>query len=151
MITAARAIIIKDNNLLVMRRDKFGKQYYTLIGGHVEMRESTEKALIREVHEETMVRIANPRLVYIEHTVPPYGTQYVYLCEYISGVPALHPNADERAINKGGENIYTPMWLPLSKLPETNFRTENLKVKLLEGIRTNFADEVQEFQSSVEV
>lgn len=48
MKSAVRAIIIHNNNLLVMRRDKFGKRYYTLIGGHVEMGESTEKALLRK-------------------------------------------------------------------------------------------------------
>jgi len=41
---AVRAIIIHNNNLLVMKRNKFGKEYYTLIGGHVEMGESHEVA-----------------------------------------------------------------------------------------------------------
>lgn len=146
---AARAIIVNNNNLLVMKRDKFGHEYYTLIGGHVELGESLEKALIREIYEETMIRTANHKLVYIEETGEPYGTQYIYTCEYISGSPLLQQDSDERRINKGGENLYTPMWLPLSKLPEIPFRTENLKQKLIQHIASGFPDQVQGFKSSI--
>lgn len=149
MKTAVRAIIIEDDNLLVMKRDKFGKQYYTLIGGHVELGEGFEKALLREVHEETMVRIANPRLVYIEDAVEPYGTQYIYLCEYISGVPMLHPDADERKINQGGQNIYTPMWLPLDQLDDIPFVPAKLRTKILKHVKNGFPEEPQKFKADV--
>ena len=33
---ASRGIVIKDNNLLVMHRNKFGTEYDTLPGGNVE-------------------------------------------------------------------------------------------------------------------
>lgn len=150
MFTAVRAIIIKENNLLVMKRDKFGKQYYTLIGGHVEMLESKEKALLREIHEETKVHIANPRLVYIEHSPAPYGDQYVYLVDYVSGTPMLHEQSDEKQINKSGNNLYTPMWLPLSKLPEVTFRTKNIQQRILQGVADGFPTQVQEFSSDIQ-
>lgn len=148
MKSAARAIIIHNDNLLVMKREKFGDLYYTLVGGHVEMNESSEKALLREVHEETMLHVASPRLVFIERTPAPYGNQYVYLVDYISGVPMLHQNADERYINKGGVNIYTPMWIPLSDLPKLNFRTEELKQRIIAGAKSGFPTQVEEFTTS---
>ena len=55
MRTAVRAIIIKDNNLLVMHRNKFGNEYLTLVGGGVELNETKEQALVREVIEETSI------------------------------------------------------------------------------------------------
>lgn len=144
---AVRAIIIEDDNLLVMKRDKFGTHYYTLIGGHVDLGEGLEKALFREIQEETRVRIANPRLVYIEVAPAPYGTQYIYLCDYVSGIPMLHPDADERQINKGGQNIYTPMWVPLERLSDLPFLPEKLKKKILQHAKTGFPEEPQEFKS----
>ena len=142
---AVRAIIIHDNNILVMKRNKFGKEYYTLIGGHVEMGESHEVALLREIHEETMVHVAHPRLVFVEHAGPVYGTQYVFLCKYISGVPVLHPQADEVHINKLGQNTYNPMWLPLSRLAEVPFLSENLKHKIMHALKTDFPSEPETF------
>lgn len=150
MKSAVRAIIIHNNNLLVMRRDKFGKRYYTLIGGHVEMGESTEKALLREIHEETRLHVSNPRLLFIEHSPEPYGDQYVYLCDYVSGVPMLHEDSDEHTINRGGENIYTPMWIPLSELSKLPFRTTNLQKRILAGIKDGFSEQVEEFNSVIE-
>jgi ADP-ribose pyrophosphatase YjhB (NUDIX family) len=146
---AVRAIIVNKGNLLVMKRDKFGHEYYTLIGGHVELGESMEKALIREIHEETMVRTSEHKLVYIEETGEPYGTQYIYTCDYVSGTPMLHPNADERQINKGGENLYTPMWLPISKLRSVPFRSNNLKQKLIKHLADGFPSKVSEFKSVI--
>lgn len=145
----ARAIIIEDDNILLMRRDKFGQQYYVLIGGHVKEGEGLERALYREIHEETMIRVANPKLVYLEHAEQPYGDQYVYTCDYISGVPMLHPDSDERKINHGGDNLYTPMWIPLSSLPRLPFRSEALKQRILEHLKTAFPDEPEEFNSTI--
>ena len=93
---AVRAIIIRDGNLLVMHRNKFGKQYYTLPGGNIEMGETPEQAVFRELHEETMVTVANPILKFVEEAGDPYGTQYVFHCEYISGDPRLHEPAGRR-------------------------------------------------------
>lgn len=144
---AVRAIIIHDDNILLMKRNKFGKEYYTLIGGHVELGESHEVALLREIHEETMVHVAHPRLVYIEHAGPVYGTQYIFLCKYVSGVPILHPHADEVHINKLGQNIYTPMWLPLTDLEKVPFLSENLKMKIIHALKSEFPKEPEIFET----
>ena len=149
MITGVRAIIIHDSNLLVMRRDKFGKRYYTLIGGHVDLGESLEKALLREIHEETMIRTANHRLVYIQRAGEPYGTQYIYICDYVSGVPMLHPDADERKINFNGQNIYTPMWLPLKQLSEVPFVPANLATKILKHQKSGYPHIPIEFTAEI--
>jgi ADP-ribose pyrophosphatase YjhB (NUDIX family) len=149
MKAVARAIIIRDKSILLMKRDKFGDHFYGLVGGHVELGESIEKALFREIHEETMVHVANPRLVYKEQAPDPYGMQYIYLCEYISGVPMLHPDADERKINALGQNIYTPMWVPLSQFPNITFRSNNLHKKILRHLKEGFPEKTIEFRSTL--
>ena len=145
---AVRAIIVHDNNILVMKRNKFGKEYYTLIGGHVEMGESHEVALLREIHEETMIHVAHPRLVFVEHAGHVYGTQYVFTCDYVSGVPVLHPQADEVHINKLGQNIYTPMWLPLNQLETVPFLSEKLKHKIIKALKEGYPKETETFTTN---
>ncbi len=137
---AVRAIIIKDDQLLVMHRNKFGREYYSLIGGGIDFGESAEQALLREVHEETGVIFQNPRLVFIEESGEPYGTQFVYLCDYVQGEPVLDVSSAEASITAMGQNLYTPMWLPLAKLPEVVFVADILKGAMLEALEKGFPD-----------
>ena len=50
---AARAIIVRDDKLLVMKRNKYGDIYYVLVGGGVDPGETPERAVVREVAEES--------------------------------------------------------------------------------------------------
>jgi 8-oxo-dGTP diphosphatase len=140
---AVRAIVIHDNQLLVIHRNKFGHQYYTLPGGGVRGGEAKGAALLRELAEETSVQITGPRLVFTEDPGAPYGTQYIYLCDYQSGEPVLHPASEEAKINALGQNIYTPQWLPLNKLAEVPFLSVRLRNAIGEAIRTGFPQQAE--------
>ena len=131
---AVRAIIIKDQQLLVMHRNKFGEEYDTLPGGNIELGESPEQALIREIGEETMLKFANPRLVFLEHAGDPYGDQYIYLCDYQSGEPRLRDDSEENLINQHGKNLHEPRWLALDKLADSIFVSEKLKQAILDSL-----------------
>lgn len=141
---AVRAIILRGDDLLVMHRNKFGKEYETLPGGAIEIGEEPEAALVRELAEETSVAISNPRLVMVEDAGPMYGTQYVYLCTYVSGEPALHPDSEESLIHAMGKNLYQPQWLPVASLPNAPFVSERLKVAILDGIKAGFPEKPQQ-------
>ncbi len=130
---AVRAIVIKDDALLVMHRNKFGHEYYTLVGGGVELGEDLEQALFRELQEETGVLVENPRLVYVEEADDMYGTQYVYACDYSAGEVALSADSEESRINALGQNLYTPMWLPLSQLEAVPFVSPGLKRRIVQA------------------
>jgi ADP-ribose pyrophosphatase YjhB (NUDIX family) len=132
---AVRAIVIKDDALLVMHRNKFGDQYYTLVGGGIDHGESAEQSLYREVAEETGVTIANPRLVFVEEAGDIFGPQYIYLCEYQAGNPALASDSEEAKIHAMGQNLYTPMWLPLKDLTASRFLSEPLKQHILQAVQ----------------
>lgn len=145
---AVRAIVIKDGHLLVMHRNKFGKEYETLPGGNIEIGESTEQALLRELSEETSVEVEVQQLVFIEHAGDPYGSQYVYLCKYVSGEPQLAPDSEEALINKLGQNLYDPKWVSLEELPNLPFLSEKLKQSIVEAAATEFPAEAIEFTSA---
>ena len=141
---AVRAIVFKDNQLLVIKRNKFGKRYCTLPGGGVDMGETEEQALRRELAEETGLSIGGVRLAFVEQAGDPYGTQYVYLADYLGGEPALNPASDEAGINALGQNIYEPAWLPIDELPAVPFISERLKQAILKGIKEGFSEKVME-------
>jgi len=45
MSKAARAIVVQDGKILVMHRNKYGSEYFTLVGGRVNEGEPLEQAL----------------------------------------------------------------------------------------------------------
>lgn len=147
MRTAVRAIIIKDDALLVMHRNKFGTEYDTLPGGNIEIGELPEQALTRELQEETMIEFTNPRLIVVEHAGAPYGDQFIYLCDYQSGEPKLHPDSEENEINKLGHNLYEPRWIKLADLPHLPFVSDNLKQFILQSIASTWPDAPVEITS----
>jgi ADP-ribose pyrophosphatase YjhB (NUDIX family) len=138
---ASRAIIIKDGKLLVTKRNKFGSKYYILVGGGVDIGETLEQALARELQEETGVQVANPRLVFTENSGIMYGLQHIFLCDYVSGDPALHPDSAEAKISALGLNTYEPMWLSLEELATVSFRTDRLRRAIIDGVKFGFPDE----------
>lgn len=135
---AVRAVVVRDGYMLVMHRNKFGHEYYTLPGGGIDAGETAEHALFRELGEETRMSVVNPRLVVVEDAGDVFGTQYVYLCQYVGGEPVLDPHSEEAKINALGQNTYSPQWLPLHSLASVPFRSETLKQALLQGLSRGF-------------
>lgn len=129
---AVRAIVIKDQSILVMHRNKFGQEFYALVGGGIDYGESPEQALYREVAEETGLAIANHRLVIVEDAGDVFGMQYIYSCDYVGGEPALAADSSEALIHAKGQNLYTPLWLPLSELPNVILQPRELQAVLLQ-------------------
>lgn len=140
---AVRAIVIKDNQLLVIKRNKFGKEYYTLPGGGIDPGETAEQALLRELREETNVTVDGLRPVFVEEAGNPFGTQYIFLCDYIDGEPVLSPDSEEAKIHALGFNLYTPEWLPLSHLTKVQFMSPKLRDAIVRSLLEGFPLQVQ--------
>lgn len=143
----ARAIVFKDDQLLVMKRFKIDKEYYTLLGGTVEAGEAPDRAALREVYEESGVEVANPRLMFVEDAGDPYGPQHVFLCDYVSGEPALPADSEEAFWTKPGVNTYEPQWLGLDKLKDTPFVSPLLKEAILMALQYGWPKEPYHFSS----
>ena len=59
----AGAIIIHDNKVLMVKNENF--PYYYTVGGRVNIGETSEEAVVREVFEETGIRLEIDRLAFI--------------------------------------------------------------------------------------
>ena len=115
--SGAAGIVIRDDKILVMRRIKQGKEYYTFPGGSVEAGETPEQTVVREVDEETSIKAAVKKYIY--YIKYDDGTdRHFFLCDYRSGEPRLRDDSPEAAETKLGDNVYYPMWVNISDLPK---------------------------------
>ncbi len=122
-----------------MHRNKHGREYYAFIGGGVEPDETPEQAVIREVYEESSLRVRLGKLLY-ELRQEDGGIQYFYLCHYVSGEPTIHKASDEYKANIVGENTYQPLWVPLQDIDSLVLYPVSLKQRIEQDIRNNFSD-----------
>lgn len=63
------AIIIKDGKFLMVENDRFDHMYS--VGGRLKFGETTEEAVVREVYEETGVKMEIDRLGFIHENFFP--------------------------------------------------------------------------------
>jgi len=139
---AARAIIFSEEQVLVMHRNKYGSEYYTLVGGRVNEDESIEDALIREVREETGLTVVDFRLVFIEKHQPPYNEQYVYLCAVESHDGAtLQTGSEEEVLNRYQLNLHKLAWVQKSAFARLSFRTPQLHAAINKALKNGFPDQ----------
>jgi len=111
----AAAIILRDGKLLLIHRQKPGRDYYILPGGGVELDESFEEACIREVKEETGLDVLGVQLVYRYFY---QGKEEVY---FIARVPPDEPVlGGSEAQRQSDDNRYSFEWVTVDQLAEVN-------------------------------
>lgn len=101
-VLAAIAVVIKDNQALLVQRSKSpGRGLWGFPGGHVELGETAKTAAIRELREETGV-VAHPvayltNVDVIRHDeqggVVDHYLLAAVLCRYVSGSPVADDDA----------------------------------------------------------
>ncbi len=139
MATAARAIIIENNKLLVMHRNRHGAQYYTLVGGRLNDDETPEQAVVREVAEETGLQVTKFTLVFTEKHPAPYNDQFIFVCEVAPHESVAIQDASEEAqLNRLGANTHTPMWVDIKHFERLPFSTIQLQKAMIEAFKKGF-------------
>ena len=93
------ALLLADDRVLLVRHRKGERRYHLLPGGGVEAGESLSDALIREVAEETGLRIEVGRPLLLSDTIDPSGGRHVvnvtFAATIIAGTPRAAPG-DQR-------------------------------------------------------
>jgi len=121
----AAVLIVRDGHLLLLRRQKHGEVYDALPGGTLEPGETPEVAAIREIEEETglRVRLTGPVL-----TLENEGRRETYFDAVEAvGEPVL--GGPEARRNSAG-NRYTLGWVALGEVPRRPLRPDALRAWL---------------------
>ncbi len=137
--TRVTGIVLKKSKILLINRKKNYKEYYVFPDGSVGENETSEKALIRELKEETSVNVKIDRLVYVHD----YGSsrQVYYLCNYQGGRPRLAGGSIERQRMKTKKDFYQPLWIEASQLPNLLLYPLEIRDWLIDDIKNGFPSE----------
>lgn len=99
--------VLREDRLLLARNRRFRGNLHSLVAGFVEVGESLEQAVAREVREE--VGIAVDRIRY-------FGSQsWPFPSTIMLGFVARHADGE---LNPDGEEILVADWFPRGQLPE---------------------------------
>lgn len=118
---AVWAVIVRDDNILLVEfydPNAEPHHHYNLPGGGVEVGETLQQAILREVYEETTASVTVGELLFIYEYVPSleherYGRRHVvrpvFLC-------TLHPDSEPHLPDQPDEFEIGVQWVALDQL-----------------------------------
>ncbi|MDQ3065279.1 MAG: NUDIX domain-containing protein [bacterium] len=138
----SRGIVIHDGSMLLMERRRDGMHYFSIPGGGVDGDEKPEDVVVRELYEEASVKVNPKQLLYDVTDLVDGHRHFIYLCEYISGTPVLHPESEEA--NSGPNQLFQPGWVPIASLESLSFLYwEPIMELLLKDLESGFSKQVK--------
>jgi len=123
---AVNAIIIKSDRVLMGRRKGKviqGAETWAFPCGHVGLCETLERALKREVFEETGLRISKPQ--FVAFTEDFFKKEKRHFISFFYAVK----NFSGKLENKEEDRCYGWEWVPTKKLPKPLFLTVKNLIK----------------------
>ena len=100
--------VVKDGKLLLAHNNQFPKDLYSVVSGFVEVGETFEECVVREVCEETGITVKNIKYFGNQPWPFPNSLMIGFTCEYESG-----------EIQVDGEEIGHAKWYSSTELPLT--------------------------------
>jgi len=124
----AGVLMVKNGQILLLKRHKFGQNYYIVPGGTVEPGEDIKHAAIRETKEETglvfNIDESQPPIVLIEEK----RREYYYFPQKIGGKPKL---GGPEAKSNVPDNSYQLEWINTEDLNSLNLVPQKIKAIII--------------------
>ena len=128
-IPGVAAVVFHEGNVLVTKRgNEPAKGKWGIPGGIVEVGEKAEDAIVREVYEETGIKIRPEKVLTVfdsitrdsENCIRYHYVLIEYLCSYQGGEP------------KAGSDASDVKWIPINKIPSADImeRTRRFLIKV---------------------
>ena len=120
-IEVVAAVIKNENQYLCVQRNANKYDYisykYEFPGGKVEINETNEEALKREIQEELNLEIQiQKHIITVEHTYPDFKiSMYTYLCQTQNRILTLNEHIDHK-------------WLEKSDLPSLDWAAADVPI-----------------------
>ena len=118
----AAILLLQEDKVALIERQRAGLHYFTFPGGHVEEGETPEQAAVREAAEELGLQVV------IKKTLARMGWQgkwqHYYLVEAVGGT--FGTGRGEEMIMSGPEKgSYLPVWMTFSNSPSCPMKWPN--------------------------
>lgn len=131
-----RVAVIAEGKLLVIRRQKLGRHYLVLPGGHLKSGETFRAGAVRELFEETNVRTDEKTLksifsYYNNHTEE---RMKFFLLNIQGPTPPVKMEGEEM-LRQTPDNTYELSWVELDSPELKKFRPQELRGRLLRQLR----------------
>jgi len=127
-IEVVAAIIRKGDKIFATQRG-YGewKGWWEFPGGKMEVGETPEEALVREIHEELSAEISvDEFLCTVEYDYPQFHlTMHCYICSLLT--ESLHLNEHEAARWLKNNELDSVKWLPADKIIVEQLIVTNVK------------------------
>ncbi|MCG3086661.1 NUDIX domain-containing protein [Sporosarcina cyprini] len=131
---SAKALIMKDGNLLALKMQENGETYYILPGGGQEHGETLHQALERECQEEIGAEVEIGELLFVReyigknHELAAYHShahqiEFMFRCKVIQETFTEGTHLDKGQIGTA--------WLPIQELMEYNLFPRALRTHII--------------------
>ncbi|MFA5934754.1 MAG: NUDIX domain-containing protein [Candidatus Paceibacterota bacterium] len=131
----ACAIIIKEDQVILLWRKINNNSYFVFPGGGKESNETLEEAVIREAFEETSIKVKIDRFLY--KLIDENSEHNFYLCSYISGEPKLGTYNEH--LETSENNQYKPMWKGIDEMSNLPILPLEVRDWFIKDYKNNFA------------
>lgn len=121
MKTRVRAIIIRNGNIILIKRTKKDEVYFVFPGGGVEEGETDREALIREIKEELGLDVEVEELI-VSRSFNKRGSddiEHFYLCNILGGVIGTG-DGPEFQKGSGYEGLHEIVEIPILDISNIN-------------------------------
>lgn len=137
----SRAVIIDNGHILLCQTVDLPTNFCFLPGGHVEHGESAERAVIRELLEETGSKCIIQRFLgCLEYSFEPghssicHNHEYNFIYQIFSETLKFDSEISKL------ENHIDLVWIPFENLSSIDFRAEPLKMLLTKWLREDYSE-----------